>query len=125
MSRYPRQEGLAVPVQNLGYEIVPHKRGSTTNHHLYYNRASYQGIPIRHQFRNLVDHVVTMENAPHQELHYRFTPPVIPRTELMIDVLDEYMALNGVLNCVREKKTNEIYQIQPDHWQVLRDTFKG
>lgn len=125
MPRYPRQNGLALPIESIGYEIVPRKRGSTTNHHMYWNRASYFNVPIRHQFRNLIDHVVPMEIGQHAELHNRFTPPVIPRTELMIDVLDEYLALNGVINCVREKKTNEIYQIQPEHWQVIRATFKG
>jgi hypothetical protein len=66
MQRYPRQSpGLAKPITEIGYEIVPHERGKTSQHHLYYNRASYQNIPIRHQFRNLVDHVVTMENGAH------------------------------------------------------------
>jgi hypothetical protein len=125
MGRYPRFSGLALPVTELGYEIVPHERGLTSQHHLYYNRASYQNIPIRHQFRNLVDHVVTMQIPQHNELHYRFNPPVIPRTELMIDVLDEYLALNGVINCVYEKKTNETFQIPPERWEVIRATYKG
>jgi predicted protein tyrosine phosphatase len=123
--RYPRRNNLALPISEIGYEVVSHRRGETQNHHLYWNRASYSNIPIHHQFRNLVDHVVVMKNSDHSELHYRFTPPVIPRTELMIDVLDEYLALNGVINCVREKKTNETYQIQPDQWQQIRGAYKG
>jgi len=125
VSRFPLSQGLAVPITELGYEIVPRQRGATSQHHMYFNRASYHNIPIRHQFRNLVDHVVTMENGAHQELHYRFTPPVIPRTELMIDVLDEYLALNGVINCVHEKRTNDTYQIPPERWEVIRATYKG
>lgn len=124
MPRYPRAEGLALPVTELGYETVPYRRGFTTNHHMYWNKASYFNIPIRHQFRNLVDHLVAMEIAPHNDLHRRFTPPVIPRTELMIDVLDEYVALHGAIDCVHEKRTNEIYQIQPERWEAIRATFK-
>jgi predicted protein tyrosine phosphatase len=122
MQRYPRSSGLALPVTELGYEIVSHQRGLTTNHHLYYNKAFYLNVPIRHQFRNLVDHVVTMVNDPHQELHNRFKPPVVPRTELMIDVLDEYLALKGVINCVYEKRTNQTYQITPDQWARIRES---
>lgn len=125
MSRWPRQAGLALPIQEIGFEVVQPERRLTSQHHLYFPRANYHNIPIRHQFRNLVDHVQTMENSAHSELHRRFTGPPVPRTELMIDVLDEYLALNGVINCVREKKTNDIYQIQPEHWQVIRATFKG
>ena len=125
MSRYPSRNGIALPIQEIGFEIVPQQRGITSNHHYYFNRASYHFIPIRHQFRNLVDHVISMENLEHENLHYRFTPPVIPRTELMIDVLDEYLALNGVINCVREKKTNEVYEIQPEQWQIIRGSWKG
>lgn len=126
MSRYPSQSrGRIVPVTELGYEIVPQQRGISSNHHYYFNRAYYHNIPIRHQFRNLVDHVVPMEIRQHNDLHNRYTPPVTPRTELMIDVLDEYLALNGVINCVYEKKTNEVYEIHEEQWQLIRESYKG
>jgi hypothetical protein len=120
MRRYPLSQGLAIPVTELGYEIVPQQRGETTNHHLYYVRALYNNVPVRHQFRSLVDHVVTMENTQHQELHERYRSPVVPRRELMIDVLDEYLALNGVINCVYEKRTNQTYQITAEQWARIR-----
>jgi hypothetical protein len=87
---------------------------------MYFPRADYAGVPIRHQFRNLVSNVVTMHNDQHQELHEIYSGPVIPRLELMVDVLDEYLAINGVINCIREKKTSEVYQIQPQQWELIK-----
>lgn len=120
MSRYPRRDGLAIPIQELGYEVVLPERRKTSQHHLYFERRLYDQTPIRHLFRNLVTHVQTMENLPHQELHYRFTGPVMPREGLMIDVLDEYVALNGVLDFVSEKRTSQTYQLMPEQWQEIR-----
>lgn len=120
MSRYPTSQGLAIPIQQLGYEVVLPERRITSQHHLYFPRRLYDQTPIRHLFRNLVDHVQTMNNAEHIDLHYRFTGPVMPKEGLMIDVLDEYVALNGVLDFVSEKRTNSIYQLMPEQWQEIR-----
>lgn len=125
MPRYPRIQGLALPIQEIGYEVVERERRITNQHHLYWPHSYYHNIPIRHQFRNLVDHVQTMRIPDHDDLHRRFTGPPVPRTELMIDVLDEYIALNGVINCVREKRTSDVYQIEPNQWQVIRESYKG
>lgn len=120
MSRYPTSQGLAIPIQQLGYEVVLPERRQTSQHHLYFPRVSYSQTAIGHLFRNLVDHVDTMANEPHRELHYRFTGPVKPREGLMIDVMDEYVALNGVLNFVSEKKTSTTYQLYPDRWEEIK-----
>jgi hypothetical protein len=121
--RYPSKNGLAIPVTELGFEVVERQRGVTTNHHNFWNRCRYQDRGVKQLFRGLVSNVFTLKNEDHELLHNRFTPPVIPRTELMIDVLDEYLALNGVINCVHEKKTNEVYQIESDQWQAIRGGY--
>jgi hypothetical protein len=123
MPRYPRTDGLALPVTELGYEVVLPERRMTSQHHLYFPRAAYHNLPIRHQFRNLVDHVQTMRNPDHDDLHRRFTGPPVPHTELMVEVLDEYLALNGVINCVREKRTSDVYQILPHQWEQIRSGY--
>jgi hypothetical protein len=121
VQRYPTtKSGLALPITEIGYEVVERERRLTNRHHLYYSRCWYKDQPIRHLFRNLVDHVVDMRVRDHDELHNRFLPPLRPPEGLMIDVLDEYMALNGVLNCVKERKTSEIYQVQQPEWEHLR-----
>lgn len=120
MPRYPHRNGLALPIQELGFEVVPHERRLTSQHHLYFPRRAYSQSPIKHLFRNLVDHVQTMANQPHMDLHHRYTGPVIPREGLMIDVMDEYVALNGVLNCVSEKRTNSVYQLIPEQWEEIK-----
>lgn len=121
MPRYPRQiSGLAKPVTELGFEVVEQERGKTSNHHLYYPRHNYSDIPLRHTFRNLVDHVQTMWIPEHNTLHRRYTETPIPRHELMVEVLDEYMALNGVINCVYENKTNQVRQVDQNQWDRIR-----
>jgi hypothetical protein len=47
----------------------------------------------------------------------------MPHEGLMIDVLDEYLSLNGVLNIVRERKTNTQYQIHAAEWQQIRKGY--
>jgi hypothetical protein len=64
-----------------------------------------------------------MRVAEHQELHDRFSYPLRPPDGLMIDVLDEYLALNGVLNCVKERKTSVVYQVQPEEWDFIRSGY--
>lgn len=121
MSRYPTLQGLAIPIQQLGYEVVLPERRQTSQHHLYFPRVSYSQTPISHLFRNLVDHVDTMANQAHMDLHYRYTGPVKPREGLMLDVLDEYVALNGVLNFVSEKRTNSIYQLSLEQYEQIKN----
>ena len=121
MQRYPRYEsGLARPVTELGFEVVEQERGKTSNHHLYYPKRNYTQNPIRHTFRNLVDHVQTMWISEHNTLHHRYSESQIPPTELMIDVLDEYLALNGIINCVYENKTNQTRQVDAEMWERIR-----
>jgi len=76
---------------------------------------------VQHLFRNLVDHVVDMSIHDHEELHQRFRGPLRPPDGLMVDVLDEYMALNGVIECVKERKTGVTYQVDQDLWSQIRD----
>lgn len=126
MGRYPTQSGgRIVPVTELGFEIVPHERRHTTNHHMWFNRASYQDTRIKQVFRGLLPHVVTLPVYQHQELHDIYSAPVIPKEVHMVDVLEEYMALNGVLDVVREKKTNQVYQIEPDQWQQIKGLYRS
>lgn len=119
MPRYPHRNGLALPIQELGYQVVLPERRQTSQHHLYFPRRLYDQTPVRHLFRNLVDHVVTMENEPHRELHYRFTGSVLPRRELMVDVMDEYLALHGVIDFVSEKRTSQTYQLSAEQYQNI------
>lgn len=121
MNRYPRYEsGLARPVTELGFEVVEQVRGKTNNHHLYYPRPNYQS-PLKTTFRNLTDHVHPMWIVEHNILHRRYSETQIPHEQLMIEVLDEYMALNGVINCVYENKTNQLRQVTQNMYERIRD----
>ena len=122
--RYPSDKaGLALPITEVGFEVAQPYRRLTSRHHLYYQRCMYKDVPVRHVFRNLVDHVVDMSNSQHNLLHDRFLPPKMPNYGLMIDVLDEYLALNGVIECVKERKTSVTYQIQPEQWDSIRSGY--
>lgn len=122
--RWPSRSGLAVPIQELGFREVPPERGRTNNHHLYFERQKYRDIRWRSVFRNLVDHVVTMEVPEHNDLHRRFTSPKIPADTLMLEVLQDYMDEHGAIDCVREHKTHEVYQIQSGEWEFIKGLYR-
>ena len=117
--RYPTRGGLAVPVLELGFEPAIHERRKTNSHHLYFDRAWYQDKRIRQVFRNLVPHVQTLWIPDHAALHEKFSAPIMLRDALMIDVVDEYLALHGVIDCVRESRTHETYQLNVEQWSAI------
>jgi hypothetical protein len=123
--KYPTNRGLIVPPPELGFETVTPKRRETTNHHGYYNRADYRDISYRRVFRGLITNVYTLDIQDHQELHERYAPPVMPKDSLMIDVVEEYLATNGVIDVVREKRTCDTYQVTSDQWLALRSQYRG
>jgi len=124
VSRYPVRNGLALPIEEVGFERVAHERRVTTNHHVYWERASYRDQRHRQVFRSLLPHVVTMRHTDHTELHETYDPPPIPRDVQQIDVVDEYLAMHGVIDCVRECKTNETYQIEAEQWQRIKGLYR-
>lgn len=119
MARYPTKNGLCVPIQELGYRVVQPKRKITSNHHMYFYREEYV-LKFERVFRSLVTNVVPMLTTEHNDLHERYSHPIVPKTSLMIDVVDEYLALNGVIDLVSEKRTNQTYQITAEQWQRMR-----
>lgn len=121
MGRYPSKNGIALPVQEVGYETVPHERGKTTNHHRQYTREQYRQTRIGQVFRGLLSNLDILTLPDHVNLHNRFAPPIMPSEVQMIDVVEEYLFLHGQIDVVREKKTNETYPIFQDQWNVIRD----
>lgn len=124
--RYPTSKsGLALPPNELGFEIVPHKRRETTNHHNQWERKAYAGTRYRQIFRNLVSNVYTLSLHDHEELHEIYSPPVMPKDIQMIDVVEEYLATYGVIDLVREKRTQDIYQVTSDQWDAAKRQFRS
>ena len=123
--KYPTCDGLVISPFELGYEKAPHIRGKVNNHHSYYPKNKYSQIPLRHTFRNLVDHVQTMWIPEHDSLHRRYSEAQIPHEQLMIEVLDEYMALNGVINLVLEKATNQTREMSVEQWNQIKLNYRS
>jgi len=122
MSRYPVDErGIARPVQEMGFESVEWERRKTNNHHRQEPRVEYQRSQIAHWVRGLVPHVETMWIPEHSRLHNQFKPPVMPSNSQMIYVLDEYMFTHGVLDVVCERATNQIYQVNQEQYEKVRN----
>lgn len=120
--RYPTRKGIAVSPYELGF-VIPESSQKTTRHHAHFERCQYD---LRHRslFRNLISNVYPLLPYEHQDLHERFDAPKVPSDVLMIDHLDEYMALNGVLRCVKEKKTREVYRVQPEEWEFIKGLYR-
>ena len=119
--RYPTtKSGLALPITAVGYEAVPYQRKLTNRHHLQFERNDYTS-PLQRVFRGLLSRVVDMRIIDHQDLHEKFNAPRMPSNIVMIDTLEEYLAINGVIDVVREKRTWETYQVTSDQWLAIRD----
>lgn len=121
--RWPTRNGLALPVQELGFDVVPHERRTTSQHHLFFERRMYQDSRLHTVFRGLISNVYTMPNQQHLTLHREFSAPKMPTDIQMIDCLEEYMSLHGVIECVKEKRTCETYQIESDTWQNIKSQY--
>ncbi len=119
MSRWHSKNGLAVPIQELGFEVVERQRGKTSNHHLHWPRQDYQDKRHQQIFRGLVSNVQTMWNNDHIYLHEKYSAPIMPSDFLMIDVVEEYLSLHGVIDVVCEQKTNEHYQVTSHQWDRI------
>jgi hypothetical protein len=123
--RYPTSpSGLALPVQEVGFEVVQFKRRETNRHHLQFERNRYTS-PLQRVFRGLCDRVVDMRIIDHNDLHDRYSAPRIPTDIQMIDCVEEYLSLNGTIDVVREKRTHEIYQIESDTWQNIKSQYRS
>lgn len=117
--RYPvNGQGLALPVTEVGFDVAQHQRRITNRHHLQYERNNYTS-PLQRVFRGLSSRVVDMWITDHSELHERFSAPRMPKDIAMIDCVEEYLSLHGVIDVVREKRTHETYQIESDTWQNI------
>ena len=115
MQRYPTSQGLALPITELGFEVMPESARRTQGHHLYFQREWYN-TPIRLIFRNLVGNVARMRPVDHQELHSRFGPPAMLRDYEMIGHIDDLMTDDG-LQVHKERKLRETYLLTPDRWE--------
>ncbi len=121
MSRYPTDKrGIAISPLELGYTPVEHKRGVTSNHHHQYEKRRYQATRIHQLFRGLIINVTPLYISEHNELHREYEAPRVPDIITMQDVLEEYIAINGVLDIVREHQTNQTYQVTTDQWELVR-----
>lgn len=123
--RYPvNKQGIALPIQEVGFEVVQHQRRLTNRHHLQFERNNYTS-PLQRVFRGLSSRVVDMWIADHNELHERYSPPRVPTDIAMIDVVEEYLSLYGVIDVVREKRTHETYQIESGTWQNIKSQYRS
>jgi len=116
--RYPTRNGLVIPPLELGFSLVEPRRGVTTNHHGYWEREAYRTTRWRSVFRNLVTNVTPLPVIEHVSLHEKYTPPVMPKDTLMIDVNEGQIAKKGVIKCVFEQKTKQ--KVQKKHKECVQ-----
>ena len=123
--RYPvNRQGLALPVQEVGFEVVQHQRRLTNRHHLQFERNNYTS-PLQRVFRGLSSRVVDMRIIDHNELHETYSAPRIPSEVAMIDCVEEYLATYGVIDVVREKRTHQTYQIESGTWHNIKSQYRS
>lgn len=122
--RYPTRNGLIISPYELGLSIPTEEQLNTrrrvTRHHGYFTRANYNSSRVHSVFRNLVTNTFDLLAEEHENLHHDFDAPIKPRETVMIDVIEEYLSLHGTVDCIREKRTHDIYHISPDEWASTR-----
>jgi len=125
--RYPTRNGLIISPYELGYseptEQQFNTRGRVTIHHGYYNRQDFRSERLHSIFRNLVTNTYPLLAEQHTDSHKDYSAPPKPNDFLMQDVIEEYLATNGVIDCIYEKRTRQTHQITPDQWQNIRGGY--
>jgi hypothetical protein len=131
---YPtRRNGLIVPPAELGYTVPTPEQLATrrlcTMHHGNFPRRDYQYARYASVFRNLVPNVFPMIAVEHNlgadNLHGQYSAPKKPHDSLMIEVLDDYLAEHGVIECIREKQTRQTYFIEFEEFQIIKRGYRG
>jgi len=127
--RWPtRRSGLIVPPSELGFTTPTpeqvHTRRICTVHHGYWEHARYNDVRFRSVFRNLVDNTFLLMADEHLNLHEEYDAPKRPKDSVMIEVVDDYLSMNGVIHCIKEKHTRGVYQIQPDEWHHIKKGYQ-
>ena len=122
--RYPTNRlGIARSPYEVGFTVPTAEhlnvRRLVTIHHAQFERNRYDNR-YRSIFRNLVTNVYPLLADEHAELHHDFDAPRRPRDSLMIEVIDDYLVMNGVIECIREKQTRQTYSIQPEEWRHIK-----
>lgn len=133
--RYPtRRNGLIVPPAEIGFTVPTveqlQTRGLTSIHHGYYPAPRFDSERYASVFRNLIDNTYPMLNVEHNQgkptLHSRYREGVKrPSDSLMIEVVDDYLMMNGVIVCVKEHRTCSTYQIQPEEWRHIKKGYRN
>ena len=126
--KYPTRGGILVPPVELGFhDPTPEEiatRRLTTVHHGWWERYKYD---TRHRvvFRNLIDHAFDLLAVEHPLLHELYDAPKRPHDALMIEVLENYLMTHGVIRCIKEKRTKEVYEIQPEEFEHIKKGYKN
>ena len=125
---YPTRNGLIISPYELGYAVPTLEQLNTRKvvniHHGYFNRMRYHDERYKSVFRNLISNVYPLLFNDHQCLHEDYDQPKPPKPQAMIDVVEEYLSIHGIVECIREKQTRQTYVIQPEEWFNIRDGYK-
>ena len=130
--KYPTRNGLIISPYELDYTEPTQadiERKRTTMHHGWWTARDFGRTAIGATFRALETNVYPMLRNEHNQgtdtLHDKYSPPPMPHVGLMVDVLDEYLALHGVIDLVREKSTSEIREMSADQWNQTRLDYRS
>ncbi len=121
--RWSTRNGIAISPYEYGYTI-PEERQRVQRHHAHFERHRYD-LRYRAVFRNLITNVYPMLLKEHEELHREFDGPIVPSDKIMIEHVDEYLHNNGVIHCIKEKRTRDVYEIQPAEWICIQGLYRS
>lgn len=124
MKRYPvNKQGIAISPYELGYNIPSLediKDRETNNHHHHFHSWQYQD-QLGFIFRNLVDNLSPLYFSEHNHLHRHYEAPKRPRQAVMIEAIEERLAVFGTVEVVLKKCTNHTRLIAPEQWARMKN----
>lgn len=64
--------------------------------------------------------IAVEHNQGRYNLHKDFDPPKFPPLGLQAEIVDEFLAINGFIECIYHKQTRETYILPEEQWQNIR-----
>lgn len=138
MGKYPSHDGLAIHPYELGFNEPTLEQIQTSRrveyHHVYHYAGWYDpesdGYGAwRQVFRNLLPNVVPLLIEEHNgvpgALHNRYKPPHMPSDRLMIDVIEDQLAINGLIAQHNSRRSQPPRLITPDQWQAKKKRYRS
>lgn len=115
---YPTRNGLIISPYELGCTVPTRER--TNIHHGYWPWNKLGDHFISRTFGSLITNTFEMIPEEHNigrfSLHHDYSPPKLPNFTTMVEVVDEYLDIQGQIDCIKHNSTREQFIVNREQW---------